>query len=175
MKKFSEGMKQRLAIAMTLVSSPDLIILDEPIKGLDPQGISDIREIILRLNQENNITFLITSHILGEMYRIGTNFGIMHNGHLIQEMTKEELRNAYSQYVELKTSNNSKACTILDSLSINSYKVVDDESIWIYDCMNDSGRIAAAMEKHGISVLSINLHSTTLEEIYFGIMERKKC
>lgn len=90
MKKFSLGMKQRLGIALALAGNPDLVILDEPINGLDPQGIAEIRETLLRLNKEKNITFIISSHILEELSKIASNYGMIHDGVLLQEMTRED-------------------------------------------------------------------------------------
>lgn len=117
-KHFSLGMKQRLGIALALVGNPDLIILDEPINGLDPQGIVEVREVLSKLNKEQNITFIISSHILEELSKIATNYGIIHNGVLLQELTREELLARCSERIELKTNDTRMACTVLEDMQI---------------------------------------------------------
>ena len=102
-KQFSLGMKQRLGIAMALAGRPDLLILDEPVNGLDPQGIAEIRDLLLKLKFEKNMTILISSHILEELYKVADTFGVIHKGVLIQELSKEELDQKCRDYTEIKT------------------------------------------------------------------------
>lgn len=168
-KKFSLGMKQRLGIAMALIGSPDLVILDEPINGLDPQGISEIREMILKLNKEKNITFIISSHILEELSKIATTYGIIHKGVLLQELSQEELLDKCSERIELKTNDVAKAGTVLDSMGISDYKVMDDATIYIYEKQQESDKVTVALVEAGVKVLSIAVNSENLEEYYLNI------
>lgn len=168
-KNFSLGMKQRLGIALALVGDPDLVILDEPINGLDPQGIAEIRETLLKLNKEKNITFIISSHILEELSKIATNYGIIHDGTLLQEMTREELLAKCSERIELKTDNTAKACTILEKIGIADYKVVDASTIQIFEHLTDGGNITMALAKNGVKTMGITVKNEALEDYYLNL------
>ncbi|MCR5609442.1 MAG: ATP-binding cassette domain-containing protein [Lachnospiraceae bacterium] len=129
-KHYSLGMKQRLAIAVSLVGNPEFLILDEPINGLDPTGIKEIRDIILKLKNEKNITILISSHILGELEKIATHYGMINNGKLIQEFSADKLDTLCRRYVEIKVDNTQEAANILASeLNIEGIEVIDNEII----------------------------------------------
>lgn len=167
--KFSLGMKQRLGIALALVGEPDLVILDEPINGLDPQGIVEIRETIEKLNREQNITFIISSHILEELSKIATNYGIIHNGALVQELTKEELFSKCNERIELKTNDTAKASTVLEKMGIHEYKAVDSDTIQIFERLQDSGDITMKLAENGVKVLGISLKNETLEDYYLSL------
>lgn len=167
--KFSLGMKQRFGIALALIGEPDLVILDEPINGLDPQGIVEIRETIERLNREKGITFIISSHILEELSKIATKYGIIHNGTLIQELTCEELLEKCSERIELKTDDTAKACTVLESMDIHEYKVIDADTIQIFDHLQDSGEIAANLAANKVKTLSITVKNEALEDYYLNL------
>ncbi len=167
--KFSLGMKQRLGIALALVGEPDLVILDEPINGLDPQGIAEVRETIDKLNKEQNITFIISSHILEELAKIATNYGIIHNGALVQELTKEELMKKCSERIELKTDDTAKACTVLEKMDIHEYKVVDNTTIQIFERLQDCGEITVGLAESGVKILGISLKNETLEDYYLNL------
>lgn len=134
-KHFSLGMKQRLGIALALIGHPDFLILDEPINGLDPEGIIDIRELILKLNRENGITFLISSHYLDELSKIATHYGFMNNGKIVKEITKNEFENNCKKRIELTVSNIKKCVRYLEENKI-SYKVISSDKINIYDSIN---------------------------------------
>lgn len=168
-KNFSLGMKQRLGIALALVGSPDLVILDEPINGLDPQGIAEIRETLQRLNKEKNITFIISSHILEELSKMATNYGIIHDGVLLQEMTREELLAKCSERIELKTNDTRKACTVLEAMGIERYKVVDASTIQIFERLNDSGDITMRLAENGVKTTGITVKNEGLEEYYLNL------
>ncbi len=167
--KFSLGMGQRLGIALALVGEPDLVILDEPINGLDPQGIAEVRETIEKLNREQGITFIISSHILEELSKIATKYGIIHNGNLIKELTSEELMVECSERIELKTDDNAKACTVLESMGIHEYKAVDKDTIQIFERLNDTGDITMKLAENKIKTIAIYVKNEALEEYYFNL------
>lgn len=168
-KNFSLGMKQRLGIALALVGNPDLVILDEPINGLDPQGIAEVRETLSKLNKEQNITFIISSHILEELSKIATNYGIIHDGVLLQEMTREELLAKCSERIELKTSDTEKACTVLENMGIEQYKVVDASTIQIFERLDDGGEITMTLAENGVKTMGITVKNEALEDYYLNL------
>lgn len=148
-KQFSLGMKQRLGIAMALVGRPDLLILDEPVNGLDPQGIAEIRELLTKLKKEKNMTILISSHILEELYKVADTFGIIHKGVLIQELTKEELDEKCNDYTEIKTKDVEKACPVIEQMGYHDYQVIDTENIHIYGVVAGLGELNMELAKAG--------------------------
>lgn len=168
-KNFSLGMKQRLGIALALVGDPDLVILDEPINGLDPQGIAEVRETLFKLNKEKNITFIISSHILEELSKIATNYGIIHDGVLIKEMTREELLAECSERIELKTDDTRKACIVLENMGIHQYKVVDADTIQIFERLNDGGSITMTLAENGVKTVGITIKNEALEDYYLNL------
>lgn len=168
-KNFSLGMKQRLGIALALVGNPDLVVLDEPINGLDPQGIAEVRETLSKLNKEKNITFIVSSHILEELSKIATNYGIIHDGVLLREMTREELLAECSERIELKTDNTACACTVLEGMGIRKYKVVDGSTIQIFERLNDGGDITMELARHGVKTMGITVKNEALEDYYLNL------
>lgn len=173
-KNFSLGMKQRLGIALALVGEPDLLILDEPINGLDPQGIVEMREIISRLNQEKNITIIISSHILEELSKIATTYGIIHNGNLLEETSREELMAKCSEKIELITDNTAGACVVIESMGIKNYKLVDDRTIHIFERLDECGEITIALAKKDIKIFGISVKSEALEDYYLNMTGGKE-
>lgn len=168
-KNFSLGMKQRLGIALALVGDPDLLVLDEPINGLDPQGIVEVRETLARLNRERGITFIVSSHILEELSKIATDYGIIHNGVLLQELTQEELLTRCSERIELRTDDTKRACVVLEEMGIRGYKVADAGTIQIFERLNDSGSITMQLAQKGIKTLSITVRNEALEDYYLNL------
>ncbi|HJA65481.1 bacitracin ABC transporter ATP-binding protein [Lachnoclostridium sp. An169] len=168
-KNFSLGMKQRLGIALALVGDPDLVVLDEPINGLDPQGIAEIRDTLSCLNRERNITLIISSHILEELSKIATRYGIIHDGVLLQELTREELLERCSERIELKTDDTRKACTVLERMGITRYKVVDPDTIHIFERLGDSGEITMALAENQIRTMGITVKNEALEDYYLNL------
>lgn len=171
-KKFSLGMKQRLGIGLALLGSPDVLILDEPINGLDPQGILEIRELLIKLNREKNITILISSHILEELSKLVTHYGIVKDGELIEEISSEKLREKCLERIEVKTDNPDKASTVIEKMGISNYKVVDKNTIHIYEKLNELKEINKILIKNDIDVDSISLNSEGLEDYFIDITGR---
>ena len=170
---YSLGMKQRLGISLALVGNPDIMVLDEPINGLDPQGIIDIRNIIADLNRERNITFLISSHILDELAKIATNFAIIDNGTLIGNFSKKELEESTKDRIELITDNPKKTILALDRKNIGPYKLVDENMIHIYVDTEFTNHIISCLYQAGIKINYFNVHNTSLEEYYIKLLENK--
>lgn len=168
-RNFSLGMKQRLGIALALVGEPDLLVLDEPINGLDPQGIAEVRETLSRLNRERNITLIISSHILEELSKIATDYGIIHNGVLLQELTQEELLARCSERIELKTDDTRRACVVLEEMGIRDYKVIDAGTIQIFERLNDSGKITMQLAENGVKTVGISVKNEALEDYYLDL------
>ena len=167
-KHFSLGMKQRLGIAIALVGNPDLLILDEPINGLDPKGIIEIRELILKLNKERGITFLISSHYLDELSKIATDYGFIENGHMIQEIPKEELEKKCKKRLELEVSN-IKECVKYFEEKQFPYEVISNEKIYLYHIMNVTELAIALSEKNCI-INKFEEKEESLESYYINLM-----
>lgn len=168
-KNFSLGMKQRLGIAMALVGNPDLLILDEPINGLDPQGIREVREILIKLNSERGITIIISSHILDELSKVATDYGIIHNGELVKEITAENLLEQCKERIMIRTSNIERTVAVIDKLKINNYSVVDNHSIEITGHISESAYINSELVKAGCEIAEIKVQEDSLEEYYFKL------
>ncbi|EWM54398.1 ABC transporter ATP-binding protein [Ruminococcus flavefaciens] len=167
-KNFSLGMRQRLAIAVALCGNPDLLIFDEPINGLDPQGIIEIRELILKLNKERNITILISSHILDELAKLATHYGFIDNGSIVREMSAEELETACRKCVRINVTDCTAAVKALDDMEFD-YKISDENVIDIYAKPNIT-RLAAALSKEGCEILSCTEHDENLEGFFISLV-----
>lgn len=170
--KFSLGMKQRLGIALALVGDPDLVVLDEPINGLDPQGIAEVRNTIERLNKEKRITFIISSHILGELAKFATDYGIIHGGKLLEELSMEDLVEKCSHRIILNTANTPEACTALEKMGITRYKVTDKTIVEIYEHLNEVPELTSALCAAGIPVSGIQLKQQELEDYFLELTGR---
>ena len=166
---FSLGMKQRLGIGLALVGEPDLLILDEPINGLDPQGIAEVRDTIQRLQKERNMTICISSHILEELSKIATDYGIIHNGSLLQELTREELMKKCSERIELTLDNPKQAVPVLDDMGFSSYQVIDKEHIHIFERLGESASLNMELAKAGIPGKGISITSEELENYFLRL------
>ena len=167
-KEFSLGMRQRLGIALALVGNPELIVLDEPINGLDPQGIAEIRGILAKLSREKGITIIISSHILDELSKVADSYGIIHEGKLLEELTSEQLNEKCGEFVILKTDDLDKTSQILKNLNITDYKI-NNETIKINKLETDTTEIVKQLVSAGIGVNEIYYNRLTLEEYYLNI------
>lgn len=167
-KHFSLGMKQRLGIAVALAGRPDFLILDEPVNGLDPQGIIEMRELILKLNREQGITFLISSHILDELSRLATHYGFIDSGHMIKELSAEELDAACRKCIRVQVSDVRALTRVLDRRDI-SYTILSDTMADIFGKVNISD-LALALSEDGCAILSINEREESLESYYVNLI-----
>jgi len=168
-KNFSLGMRQRLVIASTLITNPEFLILDEPTNGLDPSGIVEMREIIQRLVTERGITVLLSSHLLDELSQVATHYGILHDGKLILELSKEELARETSQYIELETADVPKAVVVLDEWGIRNYEVMNGTEINIYERIDDVAAINRALVLADVNVSRIGATRQRLEDFFLQL------
>ena len=168
-KNFSLGMRQRLGIANALMGNPKLLILDEPINGLDPMGIVEIRELLKKINKEKDMTILISSHILSELSELATTYGIISNGKLIEEITSEQLAEKCRQYIDLKVDDTSRAVTLLErELGISDYEVLEDKKIKVFSNLDNVGEVNSILSKSGVIVESISIKGENLEEYFMN-------
>lgn len=171
-KTFSLGMKQRLGIAFAMLDNPDFVILDEPINGLDPIGISELRETLKKLNEESNITMLISSHILSELYLLANRFCFIEKGKIIKELSKEKLDVECSRAIVIKTNNVKETCLILEKeLNTKNYKVIDKHEVRLYDYLDNSGKVNKELAKNDIDVISIYESGISLEDYFKSILK----
>lgn len=171
-KAFSLGMKQRLGIAFALLDNPELVILDEPINGLDPIGISELREVFVRLAKEKGVTIVISSHILSELYATADHFLFVEKGHVLKDYTKEQLDTECSKCLVLKTNNTKKAATVLEMvLDVNDYKVINDEEIRIYKLDIDIPMVSKRLIENDVAVFGLFEAGVSLEEFFKQLVE----
>jgi len=170
-KQCSLGMKQRLGVAQSLLGRPGMLILDEPINGLDADGMRIVRETLIELSREEGVTILISSHILGELSKIATHYGIIRNGTLIKEMHESEMSEECRDFVFMKTGNDTQALFILSK----KYNEIEqkDGGIRIYD-ETESANVGGLMYANGIPVNEIAYNKIGLEEYYLKLMSNKK-
>ena len=167
-KNFSLGMRQRLGIAIALVGDPDFLVLDEPVNGLDPQGIIERIELILKLNRNQQITVLISSHILDELSKLATHYGFIDNGHLVKEMSAEELELASRKCVRMEVSDTKALARVLDGMQIE-YKILNGATADVYAKVRISP-LAAALEKENCEIISVMEHDESLESYYVSLI-----
>lgn len=167
-RNFSLGMRQRLGIAVALCGSPDFLVLDEPINGLDPQGIIEIRELILKLNRERQITVLISSHILDELAKLATHYGFIDSGKIVREMSADELEAACRKCVRITVTDTKPLTAVLDSMNLE-YRIIDGKTADIYGKPNIT-RLTLALSENGCELINIYEQDESLESFYISLV-----
>ncbi len=169
-RHYSMGMKQRLGVALALLGGPDLLLLDEPINGLDPEGIREMRELLLRLNRERGLTLLISSHILGELSKIATRYGIIQQGRMVEQITAAELEQKCTDYLHLQADQPRKAAALLErELRLTRWEMRAEGEIRIYEAV-DTRTVGQILTQAGIAVEEMGLHRQDLEGYFLERM-----
>lgn len=169
-RKFSMGMKQRLGIAMALVGKPKLLILDEPINGLDPKNISELRILLKKLNEEKNVTLFISSHILNELYLLASDYFIIHKGRIIEALTHEQLDAKCRKYIRITTSELPRCITVIEKeLKGADYTVIDNETLHLFSYTDNSERVSEALVANKIIAKEISVSEQSLEEYFLNV------
>lgn len=170
-KKFSLGMKQRLGLALALMNRPDLLLLDEPINGLDPEGIVEFRNLLLRLNQERQTTILISSHILSELANLATCYGFLDNGMMLEQISARALEEKCRACIEARVDDASRAALVLEqSLGIRDYEVLPGHLLRIYSSLDAPHRVAQALVEGGVALQSIESRGANLEDYFLSMI-----
>ena len=166
-EKFSLGMRQRLGIAMALLPKPEVLVLDEPVNGLDPEGIVEVRHLLKKLTDEQNVTILISSHLLSELSELCTDFSIINHGRLIENLSSEELMVKCRNHISIRTDNVDRTAAVLeDKLSISNYKVLHGEEIHIFEQLDNVGRISKTITDSGLVITRLCEEGQGLEDYY---------
>ena len=167
---FSLGMKQRLGIAQALINNPELLILDEPVNGLDPMGMVDVRELLISLCKDDGITIVVSSHILAELYQLATDYIIISHGRIISTLSKYDLDDLCTTHIVMETECND---TAIEILAANGMCGVDNDegTIMIFDNV-DTKKVARLMHDHNVLVTQLAKHERTLEEYYIELLGR---
>lgn len=165
-------MKQRLGLGIALMGIPELLILDEPINGLDPSGIVEMRNLLLRLCREKNITILLSSHILSELEQMADTYGFLKNGCLLRQISRKAILDECADYVEIAVSDREKYAVLLEKeLSVGNYKVMPDGKIRILNAEFVNEIYSRLAQEHEIDVLELSRKSQSLEEYYMNLKE----
>ena len=167
-RNFSLGMRQRLGIAIALAGDPDFLVLDEPVNGLDPQGIIEMRELILRLNREHDSTVLMSSHILDELSRLATHYGFIDGGRMIREISAEDLEAACRKCIRAEVSDMGALTRVMDSMGVE-YKVISDRKADIYAKLSVT-ELAVALAKEGCELIAVTEKDESLESYYVNLV-----
>ena len=169
-RHYSMGMKQRLGVALALMGGPDLLLLDEPINGLDPEGIREMRELLLRLNRERGLTILVSSHILGELSKIATRYGIIQQGRMVEQITAGELAQKCTDYLHLQADQPEKAAALLErELRLSRWEMRPEGELRIYEAV-DTKAVGQILTQAGIAVEEMGLHRQDLESYFLERM-----
>ena len=168
-KHFSLGMKQRLGIAMSLLTDPEIMVLDEPVNGLDPEGIVEVRHMLQKLSDERNVTIIISSHLLSELSELCTDYTIINHGKLIVSLSAEELSEQCKSYICIRTDNMEKTTAVLEEkLSLKDYKVFHDEELHIFEKLDKVALISKTITDNGIVITKLCEEHASLEEFYLS-------
>jgi len=167
-RNFSLGMRQRLGIAIALCGNPDFLVLDEPINGLDPQGIIEIRELILKLNREEQITVLISSHILEELSKLATHYGFIDGGRIVKEMSAEELEQACRKCSRITVTDTAVLARVLDTMQIE-YKILDQKTADVFAKPNVT-QLTMSLAQENCEVISMEEHDESLESYFISLV-----
>lgn len=170
-KSFSLGMKQRLGLALALMNHPDFLILDEPINGLDPEGVAEFRQILRQLNQERQTTILVSSHILSELSSIATRYGFMEKGKIIEEISAEALHDKCRTCLRLEVDDAARAAAILQTeLGTDRFEVLPGNVVQLYDCLDDPKRASYALAQNGVALLAMEQKGADLEAYFLNLI-----
>lgn len=170
-KAFSLGMKQRLGLALALMNRPDFLLLDEPINGLDPEGIVEFRTLLLRLNRERETTILISSHILTELSNIATHYGFLDKGRMLEQLSVRQLHEKCRACLQLTVDNAGKAVTILEQmLHCRDYEVLPGNILRVYDYLSEPQTVTAALSTQGVALLGVESRGSDLEEYFLSLI-----
>jgi len=170
-RDYSMGMKQRLGIALCLLSNPDCLVLDEPINGLDAEGIMEIRKLLLKLNQEKQITILVSSHILTELQLLATRFVFIKNGVIVDDLSKEALDAKSKKQIHLKVDDTAKSAQLLEQTYADiQYKILPNQIITIQNHVEESGEINRLLIDNGVLVMEFRMEALNLEEYFLGLV-----
>ena len=172
-RNFSLGMRQRLGIALALVNNPKLMFLDEPMNGLDPEGIAELRDLLIELNQKDGITVLISSHILSELEKIASCYGFISHGKLLEEITAQELRERCRKSLMVKVDKLDKAEKVLKQLGSLDYKASPNGEIKIYDNLKIKD-VVVGLDEAGVNLLGINSSEESVEDYYLNLVKEAK-
>ena len=167
-KNFSLGMRQRLGIAIALAGDPDFLVLDEPVNGLDPEGIVEIRELILKLNREMQITVLMSSHILDELSKLATHYGFIDGGRIVKEISAAELEAACRKCLRLTVSDIKALSRVVDSLGLD-YTILSDSEADIFGTVSVT-QLTMALAKEGCEIKTMHEHDESLESYYINLV-----
>ena len=170
-QKFSLGMRQRLGIANALLTKPEIMVLDEPVNGLDPEGIVEIRELLLKLNREEHITILISSHILSELSLLCTDYLFINKGKILQSVSTRDLRRICKEYYHIGTDNNALALAILqEKLGITEFEVERDGSIRLFERLDEPHVISKTLYEGGVMPTVLHMNEANLEQYYMNMV-----
>lgn len=167
-KNFSLGMRQRLGIAIALAGDPDFLVLDEPVNGLDPQGIIEIRELILKLNREHQMTFLISSHILDELSKLATHYGFIDKGHIVREISAGDLEAACRKCMRIEVTDIQALTRVLDKEKMD-YAIISDTEADIYGHV-DITDMSLNLARENCKIITINVKDESLESYYIRLI-----